>query len=304
MEEVKELKTGVTYSFAAYFLWGILPLYWKLLNKIPAGEILAHRIIWSSIFILGLLIFQKRLPQLKEITKESKKMTWVILCTIFISINWFVFIWAVNSNRVVESSMGYYINPLVVVLLGVIVLKERLGLWQIVSLVLATIGVIIMTFSYGKIPWISLILAMSFGFYGLFKKLANVESILGLGLETFILAPISLVYIIYRQVSGLGSLGTISLNTTLILFCSGIATATPLLWFGQGAKRIPLSTLGFIQYLAPTISLIIGVFIFKEEFTTAHLISFGFIWLGLVIYSLSQTKAVKNMKFKRKLASK
>lgn len=284
----KETLIGNIYAIAAYILWGLLPLYWKLLDAIPADEILAHRIFWSFIFVTGLIVVQKRWTQLKE-TISNRKVLWQIaLCSVLITINWFIYIWAVNSNHIVEASMGYYINPLIVILLGMLVLKERLNRWQGISVVLATLGVAIITVEYGKVPWIALGLAVTFALYGLLKKLVNIESIISLGIETMLISPVALGYIFYQQVTGPGALGSISLPTTLILFCAGFATATPLLWFGQGARRIPLSTMGFYQYIAPTISLTIGVILFKEQFTVTHLISFGFIWTGLAIYSASK----------------
>lgn len=284
---------GFFYGISAYTLWGFLPLYWKLLNEIPAPEILAHRIFWSFIFVGALIYFQGNLKKCKEVFYD-KLSTFRLLCaTVFITFNWGTYIWAVNSNHVVEASMGYYMNPLIVVLLGTLVLKEKLNFWQKVSLVLATIGVSIMTIGYGQVPWISIILASSFALYGLMKKMIPVGSTVSLGIETAMLMPLTLAYIVFRQVQGVGALGKISVCTTLILIGTGIATALPLLFFAKGARRIPLSSMGFLQYIAPTISLILGVFVFKEPFERIHLISFGFIWCGLIIYSISQINQMK-----------
>jgi len=193
--------------------------------------------------------------------------------------------------------MGYYINPLIVIVLGMAILKERLNIWQKVSLIMAAIGVCIITITYGQIPWISLILALSFGLYGLMKKMIPVGSTVSLALETAMLMPLTLSYIIFRQVSGIGALGKVSFVTTLILMGTGIATALPLLWFSKGTRRIPLSSMGFLQYIAPTISLALGIFVYKEEFTTTHLISFGFIWSGLIIYSVSQVNQMRKKRY-------
>lgn len=284
--ERNETFVGNMYAVAAYTLWGMLPLYWKMLKHVPAGEILAHRIFWSFVFVLGLAVAQKRWSKMKEMLRDFKVLWRIALCTVLISINWGLYIWAVNSNHIVEASMGYYINPLIVILLSMIVLKEKLNIWQGVSVGLATVGVAIMTIEYGKVPWVALSLAISFGLYGLFKKLVNAESIVGLGVETLLITPLALGYILFKQMSGAGAVG-VSLTTTLFLLCSGFATATPLLWFAQAARRIPLSTVGFYQYIAPTISLTLGVLLFKEQFTPTHAISFGFIWTGLAIYTLS-----------------
>lgn len=288
--------TGIVYAVMAYTLWGLLPLYWKLLDEIPADEIFAHRILWSFIFVIAVLCFSKRLNAFKDVLTDKKSFVGIIFCALLISANWYMYIWAVNANHVVEASMGYYINPLVVVLLAMIVFKEKLSLVQGVALILAAIGVIIIAVQYGKMPWVALGLAITFAFYGLFKKMIKVESMLGLAIETSMMVPIACIYIILKEVNGIGALGTIPLRTMFILVCSGIATATPLFFFAKGAQRIPFTTLGFIQYISPTISLFLGVFVFKEAFTMTHFISFGFIWCGLILYSLSQTKGMKGLR--------
>jgi chloramphenicol-sensitive protein RarD len=285
---------GFVYGIAAYTLWGFLPLYWKLLGGIPAIEILAHRILWSFVFLMGILYFQKNFQICKEVIKDRTSIIRIIYATIFITINWGLYIWSINSNHVVEASMGYYINPLIVILLSMIVLKEKLNTWQIISLVMAALGVLVITINYGQIPWISLSLALSFALYGLMKKKLKLASTISLALETAILMPLVIGYLSFRQINGVGALGRVSGITTLILIGSGIATALPLLWFGEGTRRIPLSSMGFLQYIAPTISLALGVFIFKEKFTTTHMLSFGFIWAGLIIYSISQIKQITN----------
>lgn len=290
---------GFMYGITAYTLWGFLPLYWKLLDEIAATEILAHRILWSFVFVSFLVYFQGSFQKCKDVFSDRQNVIRILYATVFITFNWGTYIWAVNSDHVVEASMGYYINPLVAVLLGTLVLKEKLNHWQKVSLVLATIGVFIITIGYGQIPWISMILAFTFGLYGLMKKLIKVGSTVSLAVETAMLVPLTLMYIIYRQVNGIGALGNISLPTTLILVGTGIATALPLLLFAKGTRRIPLSTMGFLQYIAPTISLILGVFVFKEEFTTIHLYSFVFIWSSLVIYSTSQIQQIRRSRAQR-----
>lgn len=291
---------GNMYAIAAYTLWGLLPLYWKVLKSVPAGEILAHRIFWSFIFVGGIVMVQKRWSTMRTILKDGKLVRRIGLCTILISINWFLYIWAVNSDHIVEASMGYYINPLIVIVLGVIVLKEKLTRSQVISVVLAAIGVAIITIEYGKMPWIALGLALSFALYGLFKKLVNVDAIVSLGIETMLISPLALGFIVFQELSGVGALGTGSLTTVLFLMGAGFATATPLLWFGQGAQRIPLSTMGFYQYISPTMSLALGVFLFKEQFTGIHALSFGCIWAGLTIYTLSKFVKPKQVQGNRK----
>ena len=239
---------GIIYIMGAYILWGILPIYWKLIDEVPALEILAHRVIWSFIFVLLIVVVLKR-KILKNFfqVQMSQKKTWLglFLASLFISINWFTYIYAVNTNHIVEASLGYYINPLIAVLLGVFVLREKVNKMQAISFILAGIGVIYMTISVGKIPWISLILALSFGFYGLSKKLIKVDSILGLLLETLFILPFALLFLAYLGVNNQQSFSTGSLTNDLFLIGSGIATAIPLLWFGIGAQKIPLYLVGF-----------------------------------------------------------
>lgn len=284
----KQSTIGVWYAIAAFAAWGVLPLYWKALNKIPAGEILAHRILWSFVLVASILAACGRLKDLKKIFTDKKAFLSVGASSVLISSNWFIYIWAVNNNHVVETSLGYYINPLISVLLGVVVLKERLSSSQMFSLALAAIGVVITTFHYGKIPWTALLLALSFGLYGLVKKTAALDSLAALALETMFVTPVSLVYLLSKYSTGSGSFGTSSVTVSVMFVLSGVVTSLPLYWFAQGARLVPLSTIGFIQYLAPSISLMLGIFIFQEPFTIIDVISFGFIWTALLIYSLSR----------------
>lgn len=279
---------GVIYGMLAFLAWGLLPVYWKLLNGMPAYEILAHRIFWSFIFVGAILLFSKRLGKIKEAFKDRRSIVFIVLSSILIGINWFVYIWAVNANHIVESSMGYYINPLMSILLGTLVLKEKLNLWQYVALAFAALGVLSITIQYGSIPWVALVLAITFALYGLCKKMINVDSAVGLALETLMLVPFSFAFLVFIQVQGTAAFLNSTLPVTLLLICSGIATATPLLWFAKGAKRVELSTIGFLQYISPSISLTLGIIVFKEQFSAAHMISFSFIWAGLAIYSISQ----------------
>lgn len=282
--------SGVWFGILAYTAWGVLPLYWKLLNLVPALEILSHRILWSFILIWLIILVTGGWQFVGNAFADKKNILLIFLSGILISINWFTYIWAVNSNHVIEASMGYYINPLVVVLLSVVVIKERLNRWQGIAIILAATGVMIMTVQYGRIPWVSLVLASSFALYGLLKKLVKVDSMTGLALETSIIMPIALAYIISKEVQGVGALGVNPIATSLLLVGSGIVTAVPLLWFGMGTQKIKLSMMGFLQYIAPTISLILGVFVFKEHFPPAHLISFGFIWAGLLVFAVSNIR--------------
>lgn len=294
----KDSALGVWYAIAAFATWGFLPLYWKTLLQVPAGELLAHHVLWSFILVFMIIVINGNWTEFRNVV-SSTNLRIVFLGALLISINWFLYILAINTNQVVEASLGYYINPLINVFLGVLVLKERLNFWQLVALVLAIAGVVIITSRFGRIPWIALTLAFTFALYSLVKKLINLSSLYGLTLETAFVVPVALIYLSAIQFKGTGALGTgalgtVSLGITLMLICSGIVTAMPLLLFASGAKRVSLSTVGFIQYLSPTITLIIGVFIFKETFTRAHFLSFGFIWVALLLYTLSGTNMLYN----------
>ncbi len=279
--------SGIGYAFLAFSAWGLLPLYWKLLEQVPALEVLAHRILWSSIFTWIALFLSGNWKQLKRASSSKRDLVLLALSGLLISGNWVTFIWAINSGQVIETSLGYYINPLMVVFLGIFVFKERLNTWQYLSLSLAFIGVMIMTVQYGRIPWIALILASTFSLYGLLKKSIQIDSTIGFALETSFVMPFALIYILVKELQGTSSLVAISPSVTCFLVGTGVITAIPLIWFAKGARRVKFTTIGFLQYLAPTITLYLGIFIFNEPFTSMHLLSFGFIWVALLLYSLS-----------------
>ena len=279
---------GVCYGIAAFGLWGLLPIYWKLLQQVPASEILAHRIFWSFIFLSLLLILKGRWNQVKASLNSRTTPIYLLISAIIISANWFIYIWAITASHIVDASLGYYITPLFNVLLGVIILRERMTFWQYVAVVLAFIGVLILTLRYGQFPWIGLSLATTFSLYGLLKKLIHVDSLTSLSIETFFVSPFCLGFIFLKHVQGSGAFGRETISASVLLMFAGVVTALPLLWFAQSAKRIPLSRVGFIQYLSPTFSLLLGVFLYHEPFTPVHLMSFGCIWAALVIYTLSQ----------------
>lgn len=279
--------SGIGYAFLAFSAWGLLPLYWKLLEQVPALEVLAHRILWSSLFTWIALFLSGNWKQLKRASSSKRDLVLLALSGLLISGNWVTFIWAIHSGQVIETSLGYYINPLMVVFLGIFVFKERLNTWQYLSLSLAFIGVTIMTVQYGRIPWIALILASTFALYGLLKKTIEIDSTIGFALETFFVMPFALIYILVKEFQGTSSLVAISLSVTCFLVGTGVITAIPLIWFAKGARRVKFTTIGFLQYLAPTITLYLGIFIFNEPFTSMHMLSFGFIWVALLLYSLS-----------------
>ena len=291
-----EKTTGVIYAVTAYILWGILPVYWKFISSVSSIEILSNRIVWAFVFTILIIIVTKQWSELKLIAKDKKQMFYIFIASILIAINWGLYIWAVNSDKIVDASLGYYINPLLAVALGVIIFKEKISYWTGAALTIASIGVIVKTVQYGKIPWISLGLAISFGLYGAIKKSVKANSIVGLTLETAMLTPVAAAYIVSRHVSGLGAFKTEGTLVILLLIGAGVVTAIPLLLFASSARRLPLSLIGFTQYISPTISLIIGVFVYNEGFTTVDMIAFCFIWAALIVYSFSQISLVKSPK--------
>jgi chloramphenicol-sensitive protein RarD len=289
-----ETKMGAIYAGFSYVLWGLLPIYWKLIESVNPKEILANRIFWSFVFMLFILFMTKKwglfLQTLKGFAQNKKQMYALIIASFLITINWFTYIWAVNSGHMVEASLGYYINPLVSILLGMAILKEKLSLYQYISFAFAAIGVLIISISYGQFPWVAIVLAISFGLYGLAKKLINVDSSVGLALETLVVTPIAAIYMCVLLFSGSSAFLSSGLSTDFLLMGAGVATAIPLLYFAKGAQKIPLSLLGFIQYISPTLTLILGIFVYHEHFSKLQLLSFIFIWSAVTIYSLSKTK--------------
>jgi chloramphenicol-sensitive protein RarD len=289
-------KAGVIYAIAAYIVWGILPIYWKLLDNVFPMEVLAHRIVWSLVFMCIVITVTKQWDEFKHIIKDKRQMLYIFIASIMITINYGVYIWAINSNKIIEASLGYYINPLLAVLLGIIIFKEKVNFLTGTALIVAFVGVLIKAIQYGKIPWISLSLAVSFALYGAIKKSVSVSPTVGITLEVAMITPFALIYIGLRNISGVGAFNTQGASIIFLLIGSGVATAVPLLLFASGAKRIPLSLIGFTQYICPTIVLLIGIFMYNEGFTTIDMIAFGFIWLAIVIYSFSQVSLRKDLK--------
>jgi chloramphenicol-sensitive protein RarD len=279
------MNQGYLYAIVAYTAWGLLPIYWKIFSKISAWEILSQRIIWSVVFVVLLVLASKRWDSIKKAVPNWNSRFRIVLSSLLITANWTIYIWAVNSGHMVEASLGYYINPLVSVLLGVFFLRERLKPLQWGAMGLALIGVLILTINYGQFPWVALSLAFTFGLYGLAKKKIQAEPLAGLTLETIVVFPFALLYLMIFQHGGKAWL-VLSWWQIIALLLAGVATALPLLWFAEAAKRLPLSMMGFFQYLAPTITLLLGLFMYHESFSEIDLISFGCIWVALVIYSL------------------
>jgi len=274
-------------TISAFLMWGIFPIYWKALQHVPSTQILAHRVIWSLVFVAILLCIQGRWRETKIFSPFYPNALIFIITAFILGTNWLTYIWAVNSGHIVESSLGYFINPLVNVFLGMLFLRERLYRWQIFSLILALMGVLFLIFQYGRIPWIALVLAFTFGTYGLLRKTSRAGSMVGLFFDTAILSPIFLIYLIILDAHGSSALFCIDRGTDLLLIGAGLVTAIPLLLFAYGARRIQYTAVGFFQYIAPTGQLLCGVVLYNEPFTATHAISFGFVWMAIVIYSIS-----------------
>ncbi|PYI92857.1 MAG: EamA family transporter RarD [Verrucomicrobia bacterium] len=281
----REDRSGLIAGIAAFGTWGLIPIYWKLLSNLPALEILAHRFVWTTVFLTGLLSFQQRWPEVREAIHSRRALLYCFASGLAISVNWLFFIWAVNVGRVIETSLGYFMTPLINVLFGATFLRERLTRWQFVSVLLALVGVLNLTLGYGKFPWLAITLCVSFGLYGLLRKKSGVRPIPGLFLETTLLAPIAAGYLVYLLTVGTSALGSASWSFLLLLISTGIVTGLPLVWFGHAARHLRLTTVGFLQYLSPSCSFFLGVFLYHEPFTRAHLITFIFIWVALVIFT-------------------
>ncbi|MGQ0501838.1 MAG: EamA family transporter RarD [Panacagrimonas sp.] len=276
---------GMVAVLGAFVSWGLFPLYWRELHAVPALQITAHRIAWCTVFVAGYLFWKQGLRWLPATLARPRAVPMLIASSLLISVNWVLYIWAVNSGYVVETSLGYFINPLVNVLLGVLVLKERLNTRQWAAVALAAAGVIWLTWSVGRAPWIALLLASSFGTYGLIRKLVSVESIPGLGVESLIAFLPAFGFLLWSEYRGMGGFGHVGRYQDLLLILAGLITALPLIWFAYGARRIPLSLLGILQYVAPTLQLLTGVFVFHEAFSHDQLIGFGCIWAALALYA-------------------
>jgi len=286
MNSTSESRAGLLTAFLAYLIWGILPVYWKQIIQVPPLEIIMHRVFWACLFALIILTVRRDLGFFRFL-KNPRALGITLLCSLLIMLNWYIYIMAVNTGRIVESSMGYYINPLVSVLLGTLFLKESLTRPQKTALLLACAGVLVMTIQYGKFPWISLSLAFTFGLYGYLKKLSPLESLHGQAAETLLLLPVVAVYGFIHLRQGDLHFFTDGTATRLYLVGGGALTLLTLFLFGFGARKIRLSTLGFLQYIAPTLMLLLGVLLYGESFGLWRLLSFLLIWAALILYSLT-----------------
>ncbi len=274
------------YAFLAYGSWGLIPIYWKQLYFSSALEILVHRIFWSMLFLFVLLAGQKRLYEILELFK-SPKYIWLLFFTAFLlACNWYVYIFAVNTDQVIEASLGYYINPLFNAVMGFIFLRERLNLMQSIALGLASLGVLNYLLDFGSLPWIAVSLSFTFALYGLLRKIIPVKPLVGLLVETVLLSPLAIIIILIGMTDGSGSFGKQS-EINFLLIGAGLVTSLPLLFFVNAAKIIRYTTMGFFQYLSPSLNLVLGIFLYNEPFTQAHIVTFSLIWFGLLIFSIN-----------------
>ena len=293
-------RRGFLLGVSAYGLWGLFPVYWTLLEPAGAVEILAHRICWSLLVMVGLTIALRRTPQLRGILRSPRLLALLTAASVVIGLNWGGFIWGVNNERVVEVSLGYFINPLVTVLLGVVVLGERLRPLQWAAIGIAALAVIGLTVDYGHPPWVAFLLAGSFGTYGLAKKKAGVEAVESLTFETLLLAPLALGYLVWLSVNGDANFGSHGISHALLLTSTGIVTAIPLICFGAAAIRVSMTTIGLLQYLAPTIQFALGLLVFHEEMTPVKWAGFALVWLALVIFT---TEALRHRSRQLRMAA-
>ncbi|MDQ6688690.1 MAG: EamA family transporter RarD [Actinomycetota bacterium] len=279
-------RRGFAYGVAAYLMWGLFPLYWPLLKPAGAIEILAHRIVWSLLIMLILLVTLRRTSQLRAIFANSRSRLLLAIAACVVAVNWGTYIWGVNHHLVVETALGYFINPLVTVLLGVVVLGEKLRRWQWIAVGIAALAVLGLAVEYGHPPWVSLVLAFSFGSYGLAKKQAGVEAIESLTYETMVLVPLAAAYLIWLGTRGQSHFTSTGSGHAVLLMTTGIVTAVPLIFFGAAAIRVPMTTLGLLQYLAPVLQFALGVTVLHEHMTLMRWLGFVLVWVALAIFTV------------------
>jgi chloramphenicol-sensitive protein RarD len=280
------MNKGNWYAIGAYVIWGLFPVYWKWLQHVPALQLISHRILWSCLILCGVILLSRQWTSFRAAALTPRVIRTYLAAATLIGINWLVFVWAVNAGFVIEASLGYFINPLISVLMGVILLRERLRPWQWVPIALAACGVLYLTSAYGSPPWIALTLAFSFGLYGLLKKTAPLGSLHGLTLETSLLFIPALLYLLYSDHRGEGAFLHTGAVADVLMIGAGVVTTVPLLLFASAAQRIPLSFLGLLQYLSLTMQFLLGALLYQEPFTRSRLIGFCIVWTGLIIFGV------------------
>jgi len=287
------MQKGYWYAIGAYVTWGLFPIYWKLLHQVSALQLIGHRVVWSCVMLLGIIVISRQWRAFQSSILKGRALLIYAIAGVLIAINWTVYVWAVNSDFVVETSLGYFMTPLVSVLLGVVVLGERLSAGRWAAIGLAAVGVLYLTFAYGSLPWIALALACSFGTYGLVKKLAPLGAVHGLALETCILFFPALIYLLYQDNQGYGAFLHSGTATDLLMLGAGPVTTIPLLLFAAATRRIPLSITGLFQYINPTLQFLLGVLVFHEPFTRSRLIGFSIVWIALILSALASHRALR-----------
>jgi len=283
---VNESRRGLSYGIAAYSLWGLAPLFWKLLGGVSPLEILAHRVVWGAVAFYAIVSLAGAGPAVRAALRDRQTVAAMALSGTLLAINWGTFVGAVATGHILDASLGYFIIPLLSVGLGMVVLHERLRRLQWLAIGFAVIGVALLTWHAGRVPWISVVVATTFGAYGLVRKLARVESLAGSTIETALIAPIAAAYLVIQAWRGEGQLGHAATGTQLLLLSTGVVTAVPLMLFTSAARRLPLSTIGFLQYLGPTGQFGLAVGVYGEAFSREQLVAFGFIWVGLAVFSV------------------
>jgi len=286
-------RTGMMAALSTYLIWGVLPLYWNLLARAEANEILAHRIIWSFVFMVVVLMMTKRWQSFKEdcraLWQDKKRGAILLLAAFTISLNWLTYIWAVNHGHVIDTSIGYYINPLMSVLFGIVFFRERISGLKKISLLLAAIGIVLMTYQLGKLPWVAVVLAVSFSVYGALKKQLHLNPFSSITLETLLMVPFAVPYIGILMMSPANHFSLATPDLALYLMGTGVVTAVPLVLFSYGANLLPLNVLGFFQYISPTIGLLLGIFFFHETFGMAQISALGFVWAAIVLFTVAES---------------
>ncbi|MCK6265515.1 EamA family transporter RarD [Vibrio sp. ZSDE26] len=296
IEEQQRTRQGILFAIGAYTMWGIAPIYFKSLDGVAALEILSHRVVWSFFFLAGLLHIGRRWRTVRDVMTSKSKMTYLFATSIVIGLNWLIFIWAVNENRMLDASLGYYINPLVNVLFGMIFLGERLRSLQWFAVALAACAVIVQLVAFGSVPVIAIALAMSFGMYGLLRKKVGVDAQTGLFVETLVLLPIAAIYLLFIADSATSNFSNNEMSLNILLLMAGVITTVPLLCFNGAATRLKLSTLGFFQYIGPSLMLLLAVLIYGEAFTQDKVVTFAFIWGALLVFTFDAYRNNKKAK--------
>lgn len=292
MNGAHEQRNGLLATLLAFVIWGLFPLYWRLLAEVPSLLIIAHRIVWSTVLLVGGLVIVRGWGWLREVWATPQRFWLLGLTSLLIGSNWSLYIWAVNAGHVIETSLGYFINPLLSVVLGVVVLGERLGRLQWLAVALATLGVAWLTWHSGRPPWIAFGLALSFGLYGLLRKMVVVEAVAGLGVEGLFLVAPALAWVLWAEAGhGGGFVSGWGWRNDVLLVFAGVVSAVPLMAFAYGVRRIPLSVVGLLQYITPTLQFVAGVLLLREPFSATQLVGFGCIWVGLLIFAAASIRA-------------